>query len=182
MINKQELREAIAYILDENNHYGLKFIQPDILNSKEFMQKLYRKSLYLFHWLPKYVSDKELWNTVLAEQEKIKLGNAFNDFCKAAKLIKVNHKIDLDNMTSKENSYFKAFKEMYDMNDTMKKSLYKISDYATYEIGVKMNEGDQFDASAYIAMKEGKSFVNTLTDIAKNTLNYVEEKGYETSD
>lgn len=179
MINKQELREAVAYILDENNHYGFKFIQTEILNSKEFMQKIYRKNYKLFNWMPLYLDNKELWEEVVEEQEKIKLGNAFNNFCKDAKLIKPNHKIDLDNMTTKEQAYYKAFKNMYDMNQEMMDALYKVSDYATYGIVRYLSNDYVFSYYGYLSTKESGGLQKNLEELAKKTIEYVEDKGFE---
>lgn len=179
MINKQELREAIADFLEENTHYGYKSVPKHILNSKEFMQKIYRKNYKLFNWMPLYLDNKELWEEVVEEQEKIILGNAFNHFCKDAKLIKPNHNIDLDNMTSKEQTYYKAFKTMYEMNKEMLNALYKVSDYATYGIVCHLSNDDEFNYPGYLSTKQSGSLQEHLENLAKRTIEYVEDKGFE---
>lgn len=177
MLDKQKLRESISQVLDANSFHEFKYIDEEILNSKEFIQKIYRKNFKLFNWLPLYIKDKEIWKEVIEEQEKIKLGNAFTQFCRDAKLIKPNHNIDLDDMTSKENSYFKAFKQMYDMNQEMKTTLLKVSDYATYELACNMDNTQEFNFYSYVTMQD-HIFVDKLARLAKEKLDYVEDKGY----
>lgn len=177
MLDKQKLRESISQVLDANSYHEFKYIDEEILNSKEFIQKIYRKNFKLFNWLPLYINDKEIWKEVIEEQEKIKLGNAFTQFCRDAKLIKPNHNIDLDDMTSKENSYFKAFKQMYDMNQEMKTTLLMVSDYATYVLACDMDNTQEFNFHSYVKMQD-HTFVDTLARLAKEKLDYVEDKGY----
>lgn len=175
MINKTELRESVAEVL-ESGQYSLKYVPEEILNSKEFIQKIYRKDYKLFHWIPLYLSDKTIWLEVKAEQEKIKLGNAFNNFCKISKLIKPNHKIDLDNMTNREADYFKAFKPLYNQTQIALENLHVISDYATYEIVSNLSNEYNFNLGEYSAMKSSRIFHETLEKIAIKTIEKIEEQ------
>lgn len=178
MLDKQKLRESISVVLTANNHNEFKYIDEDILNSKEFIQKIYRKNFRLFNWLTLYIKDKEIWKEVIEEQEKIKLGNSFNQFCRDAKLIKPNHNIDLDNMTTKENYWFKPYKEMYDLNKEMKDTLLMVSDYMTYGIVSEMDNTQELNYSHYLAFRYGSSFVEMLENKAKDKLQFIEDKGY----
>ena len=80
-------------------------------------------------------------------------------------------------MTSKENSYFKAFKQMYDMNQEMKTTLLMVSDYATYGLACDMDNTQEFNFHSYVKMQD-HTFVDTLARLAKEKLDYVEDKGY----
>ena len=49
MLDKQKLRESISQVLDANSFHEFKYIDEEILNSKEFIQKIYRKNFKLFN-------------------------------------------------------------------------------------------------------------------------------------
>lgn len=178
MIDKTKLRQAVADVLERNSQHEFKYIDKEILNSKEFMQKIYRKNFRLFNWLPLYVEERDIWNEVYLEQEKIKLGNAFNQFCRDAKLIKPNHNINIDDMSTKETNYFKAFNQMYEMNKEMKNALLVVSDYATYGIACGMDNTQDFNYHHYSSMRNSLSFAEMVEQNAKKTIEFVEDKGY----
>ena len=50
MLDKQKLRESISQVLDANSFHEFKYIDEEILISKEFIQKIflfiYERSLY----------------------------------------------------------------------------------------------------------------------------------------
>lgn len=151
VIEKQKMREAVESALLNND---LNLIDKEILNSKYFIQKIYRKDFNLFNKLLDYTDNDVIWNEVLEEQEKIELGNAFNNFCQIAKLVKPGYKVDLDNLTNKEKYYFKAFNEIYEMKKEMQDCFQNILNNSDY-----------------------KSLDQVLETISK-TLEVVKRKGY----
>lgn len=176
MIEKQRIREAVAQVLDAGVQHEFKYIDKEVLNSKEFIQKIYRKNYRLFYWLPLYLEHKDDWYEVFKEQEKIKLGNAFNDFCQTAKLVKPNHKLDLDNLVGKEKAYFKAFNEFYSVQRELITSLEYISDYATFGIACGMDNTQEFNYARYELGKDNN--YRDLEKIAQGALEYYNTKGH----
>lgn len=149
MIDKQKLRESVAQILQSNNHNEFRYIDKEILHSKEFIQKIYRKSYRLFNWLPAHLETLDVYKEVIEDQDYIELGNAFNKFCQTAKLIKPNYKVNLEEMNRHEIHWFEAFLPMYNTQKELLSTVRKVSDYLTYELASQLDPETEINIAGF---------------------------------
>lgn len=179
MIDKQLLRESVAYVLADNTPHAFKHIAEEVLNSKEFMQKIYRKSYRLFCWLTPYIENREVYDQVIEDQEVLELGNAFNNFCHKAKLVKPNYKVNLEELTRKEVEWFEAFLPMYEREQEMLMLIRTAMSYDTYELARNLPEGYDFNFAGYENMRQSGSINDSIKLRCRQFLEKIGDKSNE---